>query len=97
MKFQIMTYQRLKSTTEVVNPWVATAIGLPWPLAGELFYSDTPEGARDKVIKAAQTWFDENYTNLTITEVEMLTRAVGNDMEVHITACREVQPSTESV
>ena len=72
MKFQILTYQRVKGTTDVVDPFEAIAIGLPWPPhQGDPFYGKTPEEARDNVRKAAQAYLDETYTNLTVTEMEV--------------------------
>jgi len=71
MKFQILTYQRLKGTVDVTDPFVATAIGTPWPIDNDRFYGNTPEEARDKLIKAAQTYFDKAYMNATVTEVEI--------------------------
>ena len=67
MKFQILTYQRVKNTTKVVDPFEAMAIGLPFEVVKQ---GDTPEEARNKVIKAAQVYLD-HYTNLTVTEVEV--------------------------
>jgi hypothetical protein len=71
MKFQILTYQRLKGTTDVVDPFEAIAIGLPWPMQNDRFHGKTPEEAREKVRRAAQLHLDEMYTNLTITEEEI--------------------------
>jgi hypothetical protein len=76
MKFQILTYQRKKDTVDVADPFVAMAIGAPWPIDGDRFYGSTPEKAREKLIKAAQFYMDRNYTNLTVTEVEIAPRAV---------------------
>lgn len=76
MKFQILSFQRLKDTIEVEDPFVAITIGVPWPINGDRFYGRTPEEARNKLIKAVQTYFDNEYTNLTVTEVELALRTV---------------------
>jgi len=76
MKFQILTYQRLKGTVDVADPFVAIAIGAPGPINENRFYGTTPEEAREKLIKAAQSYLDHVYTNLTVTEVEIHPRAV---------------------
>jgi hypothetical protein len=76
MKFQILTYQRLKGITAVIDPFVAIAIGAPGPINENRFYGTTPEEAREKLIKAAQSYMDREYTNLTVTEVEIAPRAV---------------------
>lgn len=54
----------------------ALSRGTAWPINGDRFYGRTPEEARDKLIKAAQTYFDNEYTNLTVTEVELAPRTV---------------------
>jgi hypothetical protein len=76
MKFQILTYQRLKGITAVIDPFVAIAIGAPGPINETRFYGTTPEEAREKLIKAAQAYLEHEYTNLTVTEVDLPPRNV---------------------
>jgi hypothetical protein len=75
MKIQILTYQRVKGTVGVIDPWVSVT----WqgPAAYRDYFGKTPEESRDKLIEAYQKYLDERYTNLTVTEVELAPKTVN--------------------
>jgi hypothetical protein len=54
-----------------VDPFVAVAIGVPHQIQGYRFYGTTPKEARDRLINSVQKYMDEEYTNLTVTELEI--------------------------
>jgi hypothetical protein len=72
MKIQVLTFQRLETTIDVPDPWVAIALDMPWPVPVQWkrYYGNTPEAAKASLISDIRRWLAE-HINPSITEVEI--------------------------
>jgi len=70
MKFQTLTYQRLRRSINVCDPFVSEAVG-PGVIDGLRSFGQTPEESRSNLIKLVKEHMSNTYTNLVVTDEEV--------------------------